>query len=775
MAVGRAPTFLTFVFTLVSLAVCAAAAPQALAQSSSVSAWNAADFRIWGYVPYWATNFGSYDHVSDVLYFGGVQPRSDGSLYYTPTATSQINSLKSAAASRGFRLHSSMFTVNGGDVETVWNAVTSNPTTRATFVNNVKNFLVASNMKGYNLDWERPSTIAEWANYTQLAKDLRAVLNPLGIEVSVCDYGSTSSLWDDSPVFDAAAYDQLFIMGYHYGASSNAGFANGKKNLTGQGAAKAFKDSQLVQGIGTWGTDGPTVTLQAIVNAAGGTIPYDALTYTGTVNNLSGTPVTDTWTIESRKQVREKVQLALDRNMPGIMSWTLHYDAVGTQSLHRVAHHYAMVKKQIPDLNLDGKVNGADANALADNMGTVPGTTGTTTAAEFENFYWSGNWEKGDRDGNGFVNQADANWLKTRYAAIGVALPDRLAYSGAFEKFNNSVGLVGRWAAGQTRSGLEETSNFTQHNPNHLGFVGTGAGAGKFRNTSVTIRNQNSSEAANAMNASPRTMRADLAAPIDLAADGETFITFLVRQNTAGLSASQLNSANRTLSLEMLDANGVSQYDFSFHGQQTDFSIRSQADVAGEDVQTDGFAADATYLFVGKLSGNGAGANTLQASLFANGANVGNFTDPQFQWMLTANGGMGFNPTIADLQFRSLFEGSFTVSNLWVGQESDFFAAPIAGDFNADGVVETDDLDRWQAGVGIAGNATHWQGDANGDQIVDGADLLIWQRNAGMTASTVAASAVPEPNAVVLAAICVTALATGSRGQGVRLSSEKNK
>src|SRR5690606_13582507 len=119
--------------------------------------------------------------------------------------------------------------------------------------------------------------------------------------------------------------------------------------------------------------------------------------------------------------------------------------------------------------------------------------------------------------------------------------------------------------------------------------------ADKFRNTSVTIRNQNSSEAANAMNASPRTMRADLAAPIDLAADGETFITFLVRQNTAGLSASQLNSTNRTLSLELLNSAGAIQYDFSFHGQQTDFSIRSQADVAGEDVQTDGFAADASY------------------------------------------------------------------------------------------------------------------------------------------------------------------------------------
>ena len=40
-----------------------------------------------------------------------------------------------------------------------------------------------------------------------------------------------------------------------------------------------------------------------------------------------------------------------------------------------------------------------------------------------------------------------------------------------------------------------------------------------------------------------------------------------------------------------------------------------------------GFGADTTYLFVGKIAGNGAGANTMQASLFASGASVGNFAD----------------------------------------------------------------------------------------------------------------------------------------------------
>lgn len=738
------------------------------AQTASRSSWEASDFRIWGYIPNWTsvsqinafnTN-GIYDHVSDVLFFGGVQPRSNGTLYYHPNATNQLTPLKAASQQRGFALHSSMFTVNGGETDDVWNAIISSPTTRATFVNNVKNFLVANNMKGYNLDWERPANATEWGNYTQLAREMRAALNPLGIEVSVCDFGSTDYSWDNTALFDAKVYDQLFVMSYHLTASSTGTYTNQKLGLTGQGAAKAFSNDQIGVGFGTWGAGGPaTVSLQTIVDA-NPNLPYDALTFTGTINDINGVSRTGTWNIESRKQVREKVKLAIDRGMPGLFSWTMHYDATGKYSLHRTAQHYAMVRKQTPDLNLDGKVDAADANALADNMGTYSIATGTADGAQIEAFYWNGNWEKGDRDGNGYVNQADATWLAGRYAALGVALPDRLAYTGEFEKLNSSVGLNGRWRAGRNVfNQLEETGNFRQQNPGALAFAGTGVGANKFSNASVTIRNQTATEVTGGVNAAQRTMKATLAEAIDLAAEGETYITFVVRQNTASLTATQLASTNRTLSLELLNAAGQSQYDFSFHGQQTDFSIRSQADAAGDDVTADGFAADATYLFVGKISGNGSAANTLQASLFANGANIGNFTDPQFQWMLTANGGAGFDPVITQLQFKSLVDGSFSVSNLWVGEEASFFTAPIAGDFDANGVVDAADLERWKLGVGTAANATHWDGDANADGVVDGADFLVWQRNLGATGATSNAAAVPEPAGLMLMLSVATAAA----------------
>ncbi|MEX2170486.1 MAG: glycosyl hydrolase family 18 protein [Pirellulales bacterium] len=755
-----------------TLATAALGIGSACAQQASVSAWEAADFRVWGFVPYWTSQSqlnsfpadGVYQHVSDVLYFGGVRPTASGALNYHANANGHLAALTTHAAQQGFRLHMSMFDVSGGSVETVWNSITGNATNRANFVANVKNLLQTHNMKGFNFDWERPDTVAEWANYTQTAKDLRAAINPLGMEISVDDYGFASSLWDDSAVFDAAIYDQLFIMGYHYpafggGSLNNNHFANTKLNLTGQGAAKAFKDEQLVLGIGTWGDNGPaTVSLKNIV-AANPNLPYDALTFTGTVNDINGVSRTGTWDIESRKQVREKTQLALDRGMAGMMSWTLHYDATNNLSLHRVMHHYIAFQRGVPDLNLDGKVNSADANTLANNMGTVPGSTGTATAAEFEDFYISGNWEKGDRDGNGFVHQLDADWLATRYAALGVNLPDRLAYSGTFENFAGSQGLTGRWRGIRDGVNLRETGNYTQHALGFLSFTGSGAGINKHSDHAVTIRNQNSAEASKSINALTRVMQVDLATPIDLGQNQETYFTFLVRENTAPLSASQLSSPHRTLSLQFLNSAGANQFDFALRGSQQQVAIQSQADTAGQDVAASGFLPNTTYTVIGKLSGNDAAANTMQASWFASGSVIDNFTNPSFPWMLTANSSANFNPTIDMLQFTSAAVANFTVSNVWIGGAASFFAATPAwsGDYNGDGAVDAADYSVWRSTMDSTSNLA---ADGNGNGVIDAADLGVWQANFGRTldSATGTTAAVPEPACLWLAAVALMGL-----------------
>jgi hypothetical protein len=714
------------------------------AQESSVSAWDASDFRIWSFVPYWTETAqintfagdGVYNHVSDVIYHAGYHPRADGTLFKHSRTDANLGKLKNDSEQYGFRLMMDMFDTNGGSVDSVWTTITGNASLRATFVNNVKAIVNQWGLAGVNLDWERPNTATKWGNYTQFARELGMALNPPGqehrVEISVDDYGSTSSLWDDTSLFDARVYDQIMMMAYHYGASSQAVFADGKKNLTGQGVEKAFTDEQIVIGIGTWGTDGPaTKSLKAIV-AANPNLPADATSYTGTLTDFNGTH-TGTWTINSRYMVRDNVQLALDRGQPGVMFWTLHYDAVGPMSLHRVAHHYAMFKQGIPDLDLNGKVDAADANALADNMGSVPGWTGTNTPARMETFYMRGNWEKGDRDGNGFVNQADADWLAARFTTLGVVIPDRLPYTGTFEKLGTTMGLNGRWQAERNGANqLVETGNFMQRDPGYLSFAANGAGAEKFSTAAVTIRQQNSSEAYDGLNTAARKLKTTLATPINLAENKETYLTFLVRQDTVGLTAAQLASPNRTLTLELQTDAGLVAYDFAFFGQQTEFGIRSQVDSLGVDITADGFAANETFLFVAKISGNGTDANQLQASLFATGSTVGNFTDPDFQWMLSADGGTGYNPTITDLQFTSLFDANYTVSNVMVGSAADFFSWP--GDFNADGVVNGRDFLAWQRGESSAPFSS--------------SDLADWQ--AGYGSPSIAVTAVPEPSSIVL-------------------------
>jgi hypothetical protein len=251
-------------------------------------------------------------------------------------------------------------------------------------------------------------------------------------------------------------------------------------------------------------------------------------------------------------------------------------------------------------------------------------------------------------------------------------------------------------------------------------------------------------------------MSVDLAAPIDLAQDEETYVTFLVRQNTGPLSASQLGSTNRILSLEFLNGSGVNEFDFSFRGGQLQFAIQSQADTAGQDTTSRGFGADTTYLFVGKVAGNGSGANLLQASLFASGSSVGNFAATSFPWAITAQGSAGYNPVITQLQFTSLHEANYTVSNVWVGTAADFFALPSAamGDFNADGVVNAADYAVWrktfgQTGAGLAA-------DGNGNHQVDSGDFDVWRAHFGQIvdggggSGSASQPAVPEPGPLVL-------------------------
>jgi hypothetical protein len=255
-------------------------------------------------------------------------------------------------------------------------------------------------------------------------------------------------------------------------------------------------------------------------------------------------------------------------------------------------------------------------------------------------------------------------------------------------------------------------------------------------------------------------MQVSLAANIDLSQNQDTYFKFTVRENTAPLLAGQLASNNRTLSLDFLDASGASQFDFALRGLQQQFAIDSVADAGGQDVSMGGFTSSTTYLFVGKISGNGSGANTLQASIFPTGSVVANFTDPGFQWMLTANGSLGFDPAISALQFTTRAESNYTVSNIWIGNAATLLppTRTSQGDFNQDGIVEASDYTVWRKSLGQTG--ANMPADGNGNNQIDSDDLLTWrfhfgQNLAGAGSGLDSPAGVPEPKSFALAMLCL--------------------
>jgi hypothetical protein len=96
----------------------------------------------------------------------------------------------------------------------------------------------------------------------------------------------------------------------------------------------------------------------------------------------------------------------------------------------------------------------------------------------------------------------------------------------------------------------------------------------------------------------------------------------------------------------------------------------------------------------------------------------------------------------------------------------------IDGNYNGDNMVDDLDYQLWQAAYGASGSIFSYWADGNLDGIVDSADYTIWRNNLGLTVPTfagfgegptalsIAASAVPEPGAALLATLAaVLALA----------------
>jgi phospholipase/lecithinase/hemolysin len=93
----------------------------------------------------------------------------------------------------------------------------------------------------------------------------------------------------------------------------------------------------------------------------------------------------------------------------------------------------------------------------------------------------------------------------------------------------------------------------------------------------------------------------------------------------------------------------------------------------------------------------------------------------------------------------------------------------IAGDFNADGLINAADLAAWQQNVGTAAAARRTQGDADNDRDVDGSDFLAWQLHLGTFRPTASTTAVPEPALATFVIVAIMAASMFARTRGSQM------
>ncbi len=135
--------------------------------------------------------------------------------------------------------------------------------------------------------------------------------------------------------------------------------------------------------------------------------------------------------------------------------------------------------------------------------------------------------------------------------------------------------------------------------------------------------------------------------------------------------------------------------------------------------------------------------------------------DGQWDGWVTGDGSiLGATVTIDSIFFNGSSSAQIYLDTVSHNPDGLLAAAPIPGDYNADGVVDEADYNTWRAAYG--NSVTPGSGaDGNGDGVVDTADYVMWriQMSAGSaSASALQGAAVPEPATIVIVGIVAGAL-----------------
>lgn len=191
-----------------------------------------------------------------------------------------------------------------------WKAMVADATARTNFANNIKKLIDDYQLDGVDLDFEWPTSSAEYSSYSAAIVEIRSVLGS-----NVC---FTVSLHPVAYQISKAAIDAVDFISYQcYGPAvmrfPYEQFVKDGKEAVAYGIPK----EKLVMGVPFYGSKG---------NGVAGTTGYWNLVTESPQLNDTSLDLWDGYTFNGQSTIRKKTQHVCDEGYGGIMSWDLATD-----------------------------------------------------------------------------------------------------------------------------------------------------------------------------------------------------------------------------------------------------------------------------------------------------------------------------------------------------------------------------------------------------------------------------------------------------------------
>ncbi|CAN5451370.1 glycosyl hydrolase family 18 protein [soil metagenome] len=249
--------------------------------------------------------------VTDIVFFA-VSPRSNGDAGLEQIKPATWQMLETIRKTSGVRLH---LCLGGWNRSKGFAALSASPEARKRLAEQLVEFCQKHHFAGVDVDWEHPQSPAELANHGKLMTELHRAFAPHKLELSMAVAG-----WQELAPETIRAVDRVHLMAYDgEGKHSTLDFARKDiDRLIKRGVAA----NKICLGVPFYG--------RKITN-------HDrTLTYGEIVSRFHSRPDVDEvdgFYFNGPQTIEQKVKLAQDRKLAGIMIWELGQDASGSAAL----------------------------------------------------------------------------------------------------------------------------------------------------------------------------------------------------------------------------------------------------------------------------------------------------------------------------------------------------------------------------------------------------------------------------------------------------------